>query len=499
MKRFEVKCVVPVGREALFAYHNAPGALQRLIPPWESVELESSDYSLEPGSTVVLKMKMGPITLRWIAVHGDFDPPNRFEDRQQSGPFAYWHHRHLFCDGVCDGTGPEETLQHDSASLGLNAPVAEKADASAVSTLVDSIDYQVPLGKIGNFFGGRSVQRQLSAMFEYRHRVTRDDLMLFEKYPTKPLSIAVSGASGLVGKELSGLLNLAGHRVVRLVRNPQEATPGSGSIIDAAAPKKGDTHAIAPWALDGQASRLEGVDAVIHLAGKSIADRRWTDDVKREIRDSRVIKTRQLCESIAKLNRPPKTLLCASAIGIYGDRGDEWLDEGATHADDFLGDVATQWEEACRPAIEAGIRVVNLRFGIILSPRGGALQKMLTPVKFGVGGRLGSGKQWWSWIGIDDTIGAIYHCLMTDNLNGPVNIVAPNPTTNLEFTKTLGAILHRPTLIPAPATGLRIALGEMADALLLTSTRVKPQVLIESGYQFRHVDLRSCLQHLLGR
>jgi uncharacterized protein (TIGR01777 family) len=499
MKRFEVKCVVPVSREALFAYHNGPGALQRLIPPWESVAVESSDYSLEPGSTVVLKMKLGPIALRWVAVHGDFDPPNRFEDRQQSGPFAYWHHRHLFCEGFCDGNVPEKTLEIDSAAFQSSDLAEGKSAESGVSTLIDSIDYQVPLGKIGNFFGGQSVRRQLSAMFKYRHRVTRDDLMLFEKYPSQPLAIAVSGATGLVGTELSGLLNLAGHRVVRLVRDPQEATPGTGPIVDVAPANKGDTHAIAPWALDGQASRLEGVDAVIHLAGKSIADRRWTEEVKREIRDSRVVMTRQLCESIAKLDRPPKTLLCASAIGIYGDRGDEWLDEGATHADDFLGDVATQWEEACRPAIEAGIRVVNLRFGIILSPRGGALQKMLTPVKLGVGGRLGNGKQWWSWIGIDDVIGAIYHCLMTENLNGPVNIVAPNPTTNSEFTKTLGSILHRPTLIPAPATGLRIALGEMADALLLTSTRVNPQVLVETGYQFRHADLRSCLQHLLGR
>lgn len=495
MKRFEVKCVVPVDRRALFAYHNAPGALQRLIPPWESVELESSDYSLEPGSTVVLKMKLGPITLRWVAVHGDFDPPNRFEDHQRSGPFADWHHRHLFCDG--DAT--EKPLENGSPLPSSGDQNTAKDPGSGVSTLTDSIDYRVPLGKFGNFFGGPSVRRQLSAMFHYRHHVTRDDLILFDKYPSQPLSIAVSGATGLVGTELSGLLNLGGHRVIRLVRNPQQSTPGTGPIVDAAPPKKGDTDAIAPWALDGQVSRLEGVDAVIHLAGKSIADKRWTDDVKREIRDSRVVKTRQLCESIAKLNRPPKTLLCASAIGIYGDRGDERLDERAQHGNDFLGEVATQWEEACRPAIEAGIRVVNLRFGIILSPRGGALQKMLTPVKMGVGGRLGSGKQWWSWIGIDDVIGAIYHCLMNEHLKGPVNIVAPHPATNLEFTKTLGSILHRPTLIPAPATGVRIALGEMADALLLTSTRVKPQVLVETGYEFRHADLRSCLQHLLGR
>jgi len=497
MKRLEAKCVVPVNREALFAYHNSPGALQRLIPPWESVELESSDYSLEPGSKVVLKMKLGPFALRWVAVHGDFDPPNRFEDRQQSGPFAYWHHRHLFCEG--SESEVDDSLGNESSEPRSGLKLAGENRQQPVATLVDSIDYRLPLGKIGDFFGRRSIQRQLAAMFRYRHQVTKDDLMLFEKYPRRPLAVAVSGATGLVGTELCGLLNLAGHGVIRLVRDASEATPGTGPIVDAPAPNKGDTHAVAPWAINGQAARLDGVDVVIHLAGKSIADKRWTEDIKREIRDSRVVKTRQLCESLAKLNRPPKTLLCASAIGIYGDRGDEWMDEGSSHSDDFLGDVATQWEEACRPAIEAGIRVVNLRFGIILSPRGGALQKMLTPMKMGVGGRLGSGKQWWSWIGIDDVIGAIYHCMMTPEIEGPVNLVAPNPATNLEFTKTLGSVLNRPTLIPAPATGLRIALGEMADALLLASTRVKPQVLIKSGYEFRHTDLRSCLQHLLGR
>jgi uncharacterized protein (TIGR01777 family) len=295
------------------------------------------------------------------------------------------------------------------------------------------------------------------------------------------------------------LLTLGGHRVIRLVRGAGEATPGTEPIVQTAPANKGDTHAVAPWSGREQAARLSGVDAVIHLAGKSIADRRWSESVKREIRDSRVIKTRQLCESLASLDRPPKTLLCASAIGIYGNRGDEWLDETSPIGDDFLAGVGAEWEAACRPAIDAGIRVVNLRFGIILSPRGGALAKTLLPIKIGVGGRLGGGKQWWSWIGIDDTIGAIYHALMTPELNGPVNLVAPEPATNSEFTKTLGAVLARPTCLPAPAFALRIALGEMADALLLASTRVRPSRLLETGYRFRHPQLESCLRHVLGR
>lgn len=495
MERFEARCSVPVDRRALFAYHNAAGALQRLIPPWEAVEVESSDYSLQPGSKVVLKMKVGPIALRWVAEHGDFDPPNRFEDRQKSGPFAYWHHRHLFFEG--DMTEKPAIAAPRNAENGCS--IGDKNADLAVSTLVDSIDYQIPMGKIGNFFGGTRVQRQLTAMFRYRHHVTKADLTLFEKYPRDPLSVAVSGATGLVGTELCGLLNVGGHKVIRLVRDANRSTTGNGPIIDAPAPAKGTSLAVAPWDSAEQAERLSGVDAVIHLAGKSIADKRWNDDVKRQIRDSRVIKTRQLCEAIARLAKPPKTLLCASAVGIYGDRGDEWLDERSSLADDFLGKVAVEWEEACRPAINAGIRVVNLRFGIVLSPRGGALEKMLTPIKMGVGGRLGSGNQWWSWIGIDDVIGAIYHCMMTPSISGPINIVAPEPATNLQFTKTLGAILGRPTILPAPAFGLRLALGEMADALLLSSTRVKPTGLLASSYEFRHSDLRSCLEHLLGQ
>jgi len=475
--RFEVRCEVPVRRETLFDYHDSPGALQRLLPPWESIEIESSDHSLSPGSKVTLKVHMGPLSVRYVAVHGEYDRPLRFEDSQASGPLASWHHQHLFYEGL--GAG--------------------KSDAAAGATLVDRIDFRLPLGPVGAFFGEKKMRRQLISMFRYRHQTITDDLLMFQQYRLEPLRIAVSGASGLVGKELCGLLSLGGHQVIRLVRQASEATPGTDPIIQIDTPKKGDTHAVAPWSDAAQAGRLEGVDAVIHLAGKSIADGRWSDETKRQIRDSRVVKTRQLCESLASLKRPPKILLCASAIGIYGDRKDELLDETSAPGEDFLGGVACEWEDACRVAIDAGIRVVNLRFGLILSPRGGALAKMLTPMKLGLGGRLGSGTQWWSWIGMDDTIGAIYHCLATPELVGPVNIASPHAMTNREFTKTVGSVLSRPTLVTAPAFALRIALGEMADSLLLSSTRVRPSRLLATGYRFRHDDLGACLRHLLGR
>jgi uncharacterized protein len=484
--RFMASCGLPVSQQQAFAYHDSPGALQRLLPPWQPVTIESSDQSIRTGSKVVLRMKVGPVPLRWVAVHGAYDPPHRFEDDQQSGPFAYWHHEHRFSDN-----NPEAT--HSKTSSEANR-----------SVLQDQIEYLPPLGTAGRLVSRHFIQQQLEALFRYRHRVTHDDLLMFDRYRLPTQRVAVSGASGLVGKELCGLLQLGGHQLIRLVRNIDQAYPNDDlrrSAPSTATFQDGATEIknVAPWDSDDQASRLEGVDTVIHLAGKSIADRRWSTPVKQEIRDSRVTKTYELSRRLASLRHPPKTLLCASAIGIYGDRRDQQLDETSTLGEDFLADVAKQWEAACRPAVEAGIRVVNLRLGIVLSPRGGALAKMLTPTKLGLGGRLGNGHQWWSWIGIDDVIGAIHHAMATTSLSGPVNVVSPHPVTNAEFTKTLAAMLRRPALLPVPAAALRLALGEMADPLLLASARVMPTQLINSQYAFRFQNLRSCLEHLLGR
>jgi uncharacterized protein (TIGR01777 family) len=242
---------------------------------------------------------------------------------------------------------------------------------------------------------------------------------------------------------------------------------------------------------------LSSAAAVVHLAGENIAEGRWTDAKKAAIRESRAVGTRRLCEGLARLADPPKVLVSASAIGIYGDRGDEPLTEESAAGSGFLADVCREWEAATEPAREAGIRVVNLRIGVVLSARGGALAKMLLPFKLGLGGRLGSGKQYLSWIGVDDVVGAIRHALDTPELAGPVNATAPSPVTNGEFTKSLGRALHRPTIAPVPAPMARLAFGEMADALLLASTRVLPERLVASGYRFRHPDLDGCLRDLL--
>jgi len=299
------------------------------------------------------------------------------------------------------------------------------------------------------------------------------------------MNVLISGASGLVGSELVTFLTQNGHHIKRLVR--KEPKPDANEI-------KWE-----PASSEIEQTDLEGLDAVVHLAGENIAGGRWTSQRKALIRDSRVQGTRLLSETLAKLERPPKVLVSASAIGFYGDRGDEVLDEESNPGSNFLAEVCKEWEAACEAAGKKDIRVVNLRFGVILSAAGGALAKMLLPFKMGVGGVVGSGSQYMSWITIDDAVGAIQHALLTESLHGAVNVVAPTPVTNREFTKTLGRILKRPTLFTMPAFAARLAFGEMADELLLASTRVEPAKLISSNFQFQFPELEDGLRHVLGR
>jgi uncharacterized protein (TIGR01777 family) len=297
--------------------------------------------------------------------------------------------------------------------------------------------------------------------------------------------ILVSGSSGLVGSALVPSLGTGGHQVVRLVRTPP--TAGTAGILWD--PARG--------VLD--AASLEGFDAMVHLAGEALVPGRWNAARKARIRDSRVGGTRLLAETITRLARPPQVFLCASAVGYYGNRGDELLREDAPPGRDYLAEVCRAWEEAAEPAARKGTRVVQHRFGVILSPKGGALRKMLPPFRLGVGGRLGDGRQYMSWITLDDVLGGIEHALLTPELKGPVNTVAPHPRTNAEFTDSLGRVLGRPTIFPMPAFAARVAFGEVADALLLASQRVEPARLLASGYRFRHPDLEPALRFLLGR
>jgi uncharacterized protein (TIGR01777 family) len=444
-----------VSREEAFAWHERDGALQRLIPPWERVTVTHQSGGIGDGARVELTNRLGPLKLRWIAEHCGYDPPQQFRDIQRSGPFAKWHHTHRFHERGTDA-----------------------------SCLEDHIEYVIPGGWLGDLFARRFILRKIAAMFSYRHNVTAEDLAAHAKFGSQEtMHVAVTGSSGLVGGDLVPLLSTGGHRVTRLVRGQ---------------PEDGQIH-WDPQSGDWDERPLAGVDAVVHLAGENIAASRWTSAMKSRIRDSRVIGTRVLCEKLAQLDPLPKTLVAASAIGIYGSRADESLDEDSQPGSGFLAEVARDWEAATQPAHDAGIRVVNLRLGIVLSPKGGALAQLLTPFRMGGGGVVGDGRQYMSWISLDDAVGAIHHALMQTDLEGPVNAVAPQPVTNREFTRTLAGVLNRPAVIPLPAFAARMAFGEMADELLLASARVYPRRLQESRYAFRQETLEGALRHLLGK
>jgi len=296
------------------------------------------------------------------------------------------------------------------------------------------------------------------------------------------MNILVSGSTGLIGSILVSSLEKEGHTVKRLVRkqttSENEIFWDPGSKMDS--------------------SKLAGFDAVVHLAGETITGR-WNEEKKAKIRNSRVEGTKSLAQGLASTSNPPKVFVCASAIGYYGDRGNELLKEDSAPGTSFLAEACREWEAATAPAFDKGIRVVNTRFGIVLSKKGGAIKQMLTPFKMGLGGKVGSGKQFYSWIAIDDVVGAIKHALQNEMLQRPVNVVSPNPVTNEEFTRILAKVLCRPALFPMPAFVVKKVFGEMADALLLASAKVEPAKLLESHYPFRYPELEGALHNILDQ
>ncbi len=299
------------------------------------------------------------------------------------------------------------------------------------------------------------------------------------------MRIGVTGSTGLIGSALVGHFEDRGHQVHRFIR------PGT----EADAPDV--TWDPTTGALSGP---VEGIDAVVHLAGESIAGGRWTPARKTAIATSRIQGTRKLSESLAKLDKRPHTLVAASAIGYYGNRGDDRLTESSGPGDTFLSTVAKSWEEAASPAVDASIRVVNLRIGMVISADGGALAEMLTPFRLGVGGPLGSGDQWMSWIALEDLVGVVSYVLDDRTISGPVNAVAPNPVTNRTFARTLGRVIHRPAILPLPSFAIEVLFGEMGRELLLASTRVIPEKLARAGYEYRHPHVEGALEaELSGR
>lgn len=448
---------LPVSAEEAFAWHERPGAFERLTPPWERVQLLERSGGIREGARTAVTVKVGPARLRWVAVHREYEAGRRFVDEQVEGPFSHWIHEHRF-----EPAGPDS------------------------SRYTDRVEFGPPFGALGAAAGGWLARPRVERMLAYRHATLRDDLAAHARYRERPgLRIAITGASGLLGSALTPFLTTGGHEVTPVSRRRGRAgalhwDPAAG-VIDHAG--------------------LEGVDAVVHLAGENVGSR-WSAHRKRRIRNSRVEGTMLLAEALASLRRPPSVLVAASAVGIYGDRGDEVLVEDALPEGpptDFFVELGRDWEGATEPARAAGIRVVNLRFGVVLTPAGGALGRMLPPFLLGAGGPLGSGRQWVSWISVDDAVGAVHHAVFADSLDGPVNAVAPEPVTSRTFAATLGRVLKRPAVLPAPAPALKLLFGEMADTALLASQRISSARLVESGYAFRHPTLEGALRHVLGR
>jgi uncharacterized protein (TIGR01777 family) len=401
---------------------------------------------LENGSIVVLELRRGPFRRRWVARHYDVVPGVSFSDTMEKGPFAEWRHVHRFFD-ASDGA----------------------------SGLSDEIEYRLPLGPLGRP-AGPYVESTLRRSFAFRHRRLVHDLSC-HRATSRALRVAVTGPYGLIGSALCAFLTSGGHEVVRVTRSPRYST---------------DVR-VSPTGAVQDPERLEGLDAVVHLAGESIS-RRWTRDRKREIERSRIDGTRALAETLARLDSPPGVLVSASAVGVYGDRRDERLTEESKPGRDFLAQVCTGWEEATSPAGDAGIRVVTARFGVVLEA---LLQRMLMAFRLGLGGPVGSGSQWVSWVALDDLLGAVLHALTDASLEGPVNVVAPGAVTNADLSRTLGAVLRRPARVPVPGFAARLLFGELTDGLLLASQHAVPAVLTESSFEFAYPTLEDALRHLL--
>ena len=442
--------VVDAPRDEVFAWHTRPGAFNRLSPPWSPMRLVSEAASLEDGrATLAL-----PGGLRWVAEHDadSYDPPRRFVDSIGSDGLASlpariavrWRHSHEFVDAGQDRT-----------------------------RVTDRVDTPLPASA-------------LRPMFIYRHRQLADDLaahQLAAEHGLARITVAVTGSSGLVGAALSAFLRTGGHRVIQLVRRTAHGSDERRWDPD-----------------DPDPQLLDGVDAVIHLAGASIAGR-FTDGHRNTVRDSRISPTRRLAELLGRSAARPGVLISASAIGYYGyDRGDQTLTEDSDRGDGFLADVVADWEDATAPAEQAGVRVVRVRTGIVQSPRGGTLKLMRPLFSAGLGGRLGDGRQWLSWIGIDDLVDVYHRALWDTALSGAVNAVAPQPVRNSDYTRTLAHVLHRPAVLPVPPLGPRLLLGEQgASELALASQRVDPARLRQSSHRFRQPELETALRHLLGR
>jgi len=457
MPQVEFTTALPVSAADAFAWHARPGALHRLLPPWQDVRILSERPAagaasiIADGGRVELSLPMGPLRRRWIARHQDCRLGESFTDVMERGPLARWVHHHVFA------ATPEGCV------------------------LTDRIDYD--LGFPASLMAA-GVRRDLDRLFAFRHARTRTDLARHAAFPSSPRTIAITGASGLVGSALVPFLTSGGHRVRTIGRAAAGHQPDirwdptQGTL---------DAHA------------LEGVDAVIHLAGESVAQR-WSPAAKARIRDSRVQGTTLIARSLATLRQPPRVLVVASGIGAYGTQHDDTeRGEYAPVGDDFLANVCRDWEAAADPARAVGIRVVHARIGMVVSAAGGALAKMLPVFRLGAGGPIGDGRQWLSWIHRDDLVDVFHRAVMDEELSGVVNAVAPQTLRQREFAATIGRVIGRPTFAPLPGFMVSLLFGEMGRSLLLGGTRAAPSRLSALGHRWRFDTLEAALRFEFGR
>jgi uncharacterized protein len=451
---FTHRSLYPCSAAELHAWHSRPGALERLLPPWEDTRVLKKSGGIEAGGQVLLKMHFGPFPFHYRGRHLENIPGKMFRDVQEKGPFAHWSHSHFFLD------------------------TPEGAE------LRDVVEYSLPGHAFLPQWVHNFVMEKLKRMFRFRETVLREDILLHQQCNSRPLRLLISVASGVLGRELLPLLTTGGHQVFTLVRRRPD-------------PAKGEMF----W--DPENNILNGgdlpeLDGVIHLAGEYIGLSRWNAEKKQRVIDSRVNGTELLSRTLAKVSRPPKVFLSASAIGYYGNCGDKVIDEGEPPGTGFMSEVCDRWEKATAPARNASIRTVFLRLGVGLTPRGGALKRILAASPCGYIRRFGTGNQYISWISGDDMISAMLHVLTCPSLSGPLNIAAPEPITNLQLMQTLGRLTRRPLLCPLPAGLLQMIYGQMASEILLSSCRVATKKLEASGFTFRHPDLETALRSLLG-
>ena len=454
--KYEYETHTDSPRPEVFDWFERKGSFRRLMPPWEVAEEVRADETLEDGAQRIFRFPMGPIKMTWVAEHLGYQPPEKFEDIMKKGPFRSWHHVHRFIEK--DGG----TVVHDE------------------------VDYKLPMGVLGRIFGSRNVRNRLNRMFRAReNRLIRDLERHSDFKHLDRKRILLAGASGLIGKQLAAFLDTGGHEIWRLARR----TPVAGQNEIEWDPSKGT--------IDNSA--IEGFDIVIHLGGAGIGDRRWTKSRMVLIEKSRTESTGLLARTLASLKQKPEVFLVASAIGWYGNRGDEILDEQSEAGTGFLPETCLAWEASADAARQAGIRTIHARTGVVLDASGGALEKMLLPAKMGAGGPIGFGRQWFSWISMDDQIYALHHLVMSPNTEGAYNITSPEPLQQKNFAKALGRVLRRPAFMPTPPFAIWFLYGKMGVALTTESQRVMPTRLTEEGYRFQHQDAESALRDALGK